>query len=322
MISITPIMSAYKQNSLKTNYNTRPILATESDSFERTNPSFSGGGIHLPVEEIEKLFKRTHEAIVAELDFEKKFHLAQACMESYKSIITDTFGDYNPFVKDILHETTNMLAIVCHHSSPITGTPIELEGFRRKYNNIFGKVAKLIINSIKRYDKGLDKNTTKPADVLQLALDNYIYRNRVKVLGQEVLDKYSDGITVDGRRINDYKLYTIFSNLIQNAAKYSPESSPIKVKFEEQVVDGKKRLVFSVLDEGIGIPKDDQEKVLNGQRGSNVGDIQGTGYGLNRVRKILGYFGSELKIESPVRSENTECPGTKISCFFMQKSSE
>jgi PAS domain S-box-containing protein len=81
----------------------------------------------------------------------------------------------------------------------------------------------------------------------------------------------------------DIKLITqILTNLLSNSVKYSPKGGNIKM----EVTKGKDCLLFSVSDEGIGIPEEDQKLLFEPfHRGQNVGAISGTGLGLSIVKR-------------------------------------
>ncbi|MEP1095181.1 MAG: PAS domain-containing sensor histidine kinase [Cyclobacteriaceae bacterium] len=89
-------------------------------------------------------------------------------------------------------------------------------------------------------------------------------------------------------------LRNVLINLLSNASKYSKEDERIELKSEVE-----KKLVIQVIDHGIGIPKEDQ-KALFGLffRANNVDDIQGTGLGLNIVKKYLELMGGTIHFES------------------------
>ena len=60
-------------------------------------------------------------------------------------------------------------------------------------------------------------------------------------------------------------------------------------------------LVFSFADEGIGISKEDQEKLFGRFfRASNVGSIPGTGLGLSIVKAIIERHDGRIAIESEI----------------------
>jgi PAS domain S-box-containing protein len=84
-------------------------------------------------------------------------------------------------------------------------------------------------------------------------------------------------------------------NLLSNAIKYSPGGG--KVRFT--VADRGERIVFSVADEGMGIPPEEVPHLFSAfHRASNVGDIQGTGLGLMIVKKSVELHGGQIEVQS------------------------
>ena len=76
----------------------------------------------------------------------------------------------------------------------------------------------------------------------------------------------------------------VITNLVTNALKYSGEGQPIQLR--TQLDRG--RLIIAVKDEGIGIPQEDQQHLFGRFfRGGNVTNIQGTGLGLNIVKRYI-----------------------------------
>jgi predicted ATPase/signal transduction histidine kinase len=97
-------------------------------------------------------------------------------------------------------------------------------------------------------------------------------------------------------------LKQILGNLLSNAIKYSPEAST--VHFE--LVLSEEEAVFRVQDQGIGIPKADQEHLFESfHRATNVGQIQGTGLGLAIVKKSVDLHKGTLSFESFVNQGTT-----------------
>lgn len=76
-------------------------------------------------------------------------------------------------------------------------------------------------------------------------------------------------------------------NIVSNAIKYSPDNSTVKIGFRASAAG---EHIISVSDRGIGIPEDEQIKVLEGYyRATNAGAIQahGTGLGLWVTSMVL-----------------------------------
>ncbi len=90
-------------------------------------------------------------------------------------------------------------------------------------------------------------------------------------------------------------LKNILSNLMSNAVKYSYDDGTVLLKVEV----GNDHINFMVVDHGIGIPKEDQVQIADRFfRASNAGNIEGTGLGLNIVKKYLQALDGELNFTS------------------------
>jgi signal transduction histidine kinase len=88
---------------------------------------------------------------------------------------------------------------------------------------------------------------------------------------------------------------SLLTNLISNAAKYSPDDTTIEVNLSQN----QQRAILQVSDQGIGIPAADQAQVQTAfRRGSNVGDIEGTGLGLAIVKTCVEHHKGEWHIDS------------------------
>jgi light-regulated signal transduction histidine kinase (bacteriophytochrome) len=164
-----------------------------------------------------------------------------------------------------------------------------------------------------------DKGKQSLSDIFQTAIDlaQTNDTHQIVVLGQELLSEIGN-IQVGHKTAN----FTLVSTLLENAKKYSPEGSTITVEVSKEYhqpissITGKEigekyyKYYVSVADEGIGIPIDDQKRVIEeGQRGSNVGNIPGTGFGLYLVYELCNW---QVAIESPLYPEAEKYKGTKI----------
>jgi PAS domain S-box-containing protein len=95
--------------------------------------------------------------------------------------------------------------------------------------------------------------------------------------------------------LDDQLLKNILINLLSNGLKYSQENRTVWVK--STVRD--RKIEISVKDEGIGISDADKRYLFTRFfRGKNAGNIQGTGLGLNILKKYLDLMNGEIKIWS------------------------
>jgi len=96
-------------------------------------------------------------------------------------------------------------------------------------------------------------------------------------------------------------LKNILLNLLSNGLKYSKEDGEVEVNLE--ISEG--ILSIKVSDSGIGIPKSDQVRLFERFfRAENVSNIQGTGLGLNIVKKYTEILGGSISFTS-VENEGT-----------------
>ena len=94
----------------------------------------------------------------------------------------------------------------------------------------------------------------------------------------------------------------VIINLISNASKYSGEGSFIDLKV--RVTNN--MLYISVTDHGIGIPQDEQHHLFDRFfRAKNATNIQGTGLGLNIVKKYVELLNGDITFESELNVGTT-----------------
>lgn len=90
-------------------------------------------------------------------------------------------------------------------------------------------------------------------------------------------------------------LKNILFNLLSNGLKYSPQDTIIQLN----ITTLEHKLRLQVVDQGIGIPKADQEHLFSRFfRATNASTIQGTGLGLNIVKKYIDLMNGNITFES------------------------
>ncbi|CAO5064258.1 sensor histidine kinase [Microcystis aeruginosa] len=97
--------------------------------------------------------------------------------------------------------------------------------------------------------------------------------------------------------LDEKLLYSILSNLLLNAIKYSPTGAGISLILGKD----SDRIVFQVRDHGIGIAEEDRDRIYEPfYRGQNVENIIGTGLGLAVVKKCVQLHRGEITLDSQV----------------------
>lgn len=109
---------------------------------------------------------------------------------------------------------------------------------------------------------------------------------------------YHKGIP-DGLCVNSdaLKIRQIAINIISNALKYTIEGS---VHFGAYFIDNK--LIFSVIDQGIGIPNDKINEMFKpfSKADNNKGLAEGNGFGLYVVKGLIELLGGDIRVMSEV----------------------
>jgi two-component system sensor histidine kinase MprB len=86
------------------------------------------------------------------------------------------------------------------------------------------------------------------------------------------------------------RLGRAINNLLDNAAKFSPEGSPVDVRVEDGEV--------SVRDRGPGVPLDERDLIFDRfHRGSSARSTPGSGLGLAIVRQVAEAHGGEVSVD-------------------------
>lgn len=102
--------------------------------------------------------------------------------------------------------------------------------------------------------------------------------------------------------VDRHLLKNILINLISNAFKYSGEGKSVTLKTNNNC----QKICFTIKDEGIGIPEQDLPYVFDRFfRAHNSGNVQGTGLGLNIVRKYIELMEGDIRLESVVNQGTT-----------------
>lgn len=87
----------------------------------------------------------------------------------------------------------------------------------------------------------------------------------------------------------------VIINLLSNAIKYSPANTEINIR----TVLTDKMMTLEIADQGMGIPSEDQKHLFERFfRAHNVTNLQGTGLGLNIVKRYLDLMGGEISFNS------------------------
>jgi signal transduction histidine kinase len=170
-----------------------------------------------------------------------------------------------------------------------------IKGEVRHLNNILNDFL-----SIERLEKGKELYRLTEFSLSKVVNEVIYNANMMLKSGQKI--NYPQNID-DVSIYQDEKIVTLaLTNLLYNALKYSPEDTEIELKVDLH----DNRVVFHVIDQGIGIPEGDQKHIFERYyRAENVLLTQDTGIGLNIIKGHLENLGGAIGFKSEQNKGST-----------------
>ena len=208
----------------------------------------------------------------------------------------------NQFVSNASHELKTPLAtmkIMLETMLYQPDMPPEIrEDFMTDMNHEIDRLTGIITDllTLTRMDSGSENLRKETVDMSRLTEETV--RSLMPAAdqkNQKLTAEVEQGISMRGDRL---RLNQILYNLTDNAIKYTPEGGEILVTLRKEEDDS---LLWAVRDNGIGIPKEDQERIfdrfyrVDKARGRDSG---GTGLGLSIVRQLIGMYGGTISVQS------------------------
>ena len=127
-------------------------------------------------------------------------------------------------------------------------------------------------------------------ELMKDILETFDYMTETHAI--ERLGKYTPNIYADKERISQ-----VLINLLTNAIKYSPKANKLIV----EVKKSGQEIIISVQDFGMGIPKEQQDKIFERffrVKGNKEKNIQGLGLGLYIAHEIIKEHKGRMWVES------------------------
>jgi PAS domain S-box-containing protein len=205
------------------------------------------------------------------------------------------------FVTTASHEFRTPLATILSSVSLISKYNLtEEEDKRFKHiNRIKSSVNNLteILNdflSLSRFEEGVVRNNPQEINIMEFSHDISEEMKGMLKEGQTIVYKHIG--TDPTVKLDKQLLKNVFINLLSNAIKYSHEGKEISFTTDNNI-SGNIRI--TIKDNGIGIPESDQPLLFERFfRAQNAGNIQGTGLGLNIVKKYVELLEGEISFVS------------------------
>jgi hypothetical protein len=204
------------------------------------------------------------------------------------------------FVSMASHEFRTPLATVLSSAALLSRyKETEQQGKRdRHINRIKSSVEHLtaILNdflSLGRLEEGKLQIQPRYMDLIEICKNTVDELQGLFKEGQRILFEF---VGKPRKVLTDEKVIkNILFNLLSNAVKYSEKNVDLELKFKKESFE------FRVRDYGMGIPEKDQKHLFTRFfRASNVTNIQGTGLGLNIVKRYVELLEGSISFQSEV----------------------
>jgi two-component system, OmpR family, phosphate regulon sensor histidine kinase PhoR len=206
------------------------------------------------------------------------------------------------FVANVSHELkTPLTAILGYVETLIAGAIDDKKNrgqFLKKISDQAQRLHALITDvlELSRIESGLYITSLEPVDVSEVA-QQAVELLKAKWEAKEI--RIQQEIPA-GTRVTAHRegLFHVLENLLDNAVKYSPEKTEIRI-FARPGQNG--RIEFSVQDQGPGIPKEAQTRVFERFFRVDVSrsrEAGGTGLGLSIVKHLVEKMDGEVSLES------------------------
>lgn len=262
---------------------------------------------------IARVKKINHSHLSTRLDEgNKKDELAQLSI-TFNKMLSDleiAFKNQADFVSNASHELRTPLSIMISESDYVLGQEQKPEIYKRHISGIVEDLKKLN-SQLNTLLELAQINKEQPVQFTEVRIDETIFSAiqiiKAKYPGRKIIPKIDYPENEHELLINgNYGMLVIaFSNLIDNACKFSKDVVNINVSIDERFIK------VSISDKGMGIPQDEIDNVYEPfKRASNVKFIGGFGIGLSLVAKILELHQTQSKISSIINE------GTRFELLF------
>ena len=216
------------------------------------------------------------------------------------------------FTSDASHELRTPLAVIKGTMEVLIRKPRNQQEYEEKIQFCISEVDRLnhMVDQLlllARFENQKQNVKQETIYLNALVLDNL---TRFSEKSESKKLKIKTEFTEDYYLISDnYLVSIIISNLISNAIKYSNPNGEIAIELGKT----NDEVTFSITDFGVGIAKNDLDKIFNSFYRSDVSnhpEIKGTGLGLSIVKRLCDLLKLEIAVESNLNQ------GTKFVLNF------
>ncbi len=221
----------------------------------------------------------------------------------------------NDFINNMTHEFKTPIATISLATDSITNAkilnnPDKVNRFakiikqeNKRMNNQVEKVLQIALIEKENFELKISKINIHEIAEMALASTGFIIENRGGVTKSNLNAKQ---FIIEGDQTH---IASLINNLLDNANKYSPEDPVIELN----TYDKPGGIVIEVIDNGIGMSKDDIKNIFEKfyrVHTGNIHDVKGFGLGLSYVKAIVDAHNGKVSVDSELGK------GSKFSVFL------
>ena len=211
--------------------------------------------------------------------------------------LENSFESEKQFTNDVSHELRTPMAVIMAQCDYALSEEMTQEEYKESIELIRrqgGKMSKMITEMLEfsRIERRSEKYPVEELDFSELVENLCDDLALLKTKNIKLECEIEPGISVKG---NHMLLTRLVNNLVSNAYRYGVENGKITVT----LLSNSKNAMLSVKDDGIGIAKDEQEKIFRRFYQSDPSHSSGgTGLGLSMVKEIALFHNGSVCVKS------------------------
>lgn len=259
-----------------------------------------------------KLYKKVSYAYQNSKFVNEELRLTKNRLEESNKKLMELDRLKSMFIANMSHELKTPLNTIIGFSELLISSledSISLQNLNDLHNiHLSGKYLLRIINDIldlSKIEAGKIDFEKEEIDIYELIL-NGAMTLRSLIADKNIEIKYNIESNIPRIIGDEIRIQQILYNIIGNAAKFTSEGSIIisaRADFENQ------RVVFSIEDTGIGIKKEDQDKVFErfvqiDNKQINI-EEKGSGLGMTITKELINKMGGEIWFKSKYKKGTT-----------------
>ena len=209
------------------------------------------------------------------------------------------------FTSNVSHELKTPLHVISGYAELIKEGIVkdsDVKEFGEKIYSEASRMSKLVEDIMKisklESDKTIEKTQLKLKNIVVAIVDSLMIEADKKNVKFKL---FLNDCSISG---NYDSIYSLIFNLVDNAIKYNKTNGKITIKLQEV----SNNVILSVKDTGIGIPKEDLDRIFERfyrVDKSRSKDSGGTGLGLAIVKHSLIVNNATIKVESELKKGST-----------------